>query len=211
MTPDRNAWQDADRLANVVWCRATRQFASGTSSGRVASMALSMGTKPESLTKQTDSQYRVSSGQWERSALGKPSVVSRSPYGQTEGRVGDQGRPASFSGLGCHLGGEPRLVRFKYGVRDDWRRIGLIFWVQRKAYCTLGRIVRVLVGAETPFPPAGDQGLEQAVRSKAFRLQKPNPRERWRFSLDADGNPDWTKEPWKSARARVEVAERSLR
>ena len=107
------------------------------------------------------------------------------------------------------MGGEPKVVRFKFGVRDDWRRIGLIFWVQRKAYCTLDRIVRVLQGSEIPVLPEGDQGLERAVRSKAFRLRKPNPRERWRYSLGMDGRPDWTREPWKSARARVEAAEQS--
>jgi len=111
--------------------------------------------------------------------------------------------------LGCHLGGEPRVVRFKFEVRDDWRRIGLIFWVQRKAYFSLERIVRLLEGSEIPEPPQGDQGLERTVRSKAFRLRKPNPRDRWRYSLEADGKPDWSREPWKSLRARAEAKDQA--
>ena len=242
-TPDRKSRQDADRLANVVWCRATRPLAvsktldsqrdSSRNHGSPVTDArqlpegveeASIGTKLESFTKQRDSQYRVSSGQWERSASGQPSVVSGFPDGQHEapfGRLSEEpnwrrslrhsGSFANSATLGCHLGGEPRLVRFKFGVRDDWRRIGLIFWVQRKAYFTVERFVRVLVGSEMPSPPAGHQGLERALRSKAFRLRKPNPRERWRYSLDSDGKPDWSREPWKSSRARVEAAERLRR
>ena len=99
------------------------------------------------------------------------------------------------------------MVRFKFEVRDEWRRIGLIFWVQRKAYFSLDRIVRLLEESAIPAPPVGDRALERAVRSKAFRLRKPSPRERWRYSLEADGEPDWSREPWKSARARAEAKE----
>jgi len=218
-TPDRHSREDADRLANVVWCRATRLVGRQPASNWSAAEAFSMGTKLESLTKQRDSQYRLPSGQWESSAFGQPWVAPRSPDGQAvvsgrpswPKRLRRLGRPTGLTSLGnpaslgWHLGGEPRVVRFKFGVRDEWRRLGLIFWVQGKAYCTLERFVRVLAGSETPFPPAGDQGLERALRSKAFRLRKPSPRERWRYSLEADGTPDWTREPWKGARARVEA------
>ena len=231
-TPDRNSRQHADRLANLVWCLATRCKASRpggspanspqnqgpprTEAAQISGVPqeASMGTKLESVTNKMDCAFRVRSGQWERSTVGKPPIVSGSLEGQFQpgGRPGEPNCPkrlrrvehlGSFSG--CHLGGEPMVVRFKYGVRDDWRRIGLTFWVQRKAYCTLERVMRVLEGKETPAPPKWNQGLERAVRSRAFRLRKPSPRERWRFSLDADGHPDWTREPWKSARARVEA------
>jgi len=205
----------------VVWCRATGLLGGALAPRPSATQAVSIGTKLESVTKQGDSQYRFPSGQWESSTLGQALVAQRSPDGQRGGRPGEPNwpkrlrrlrRPGSFAGpatLGCHLGGEPIVVRFKFGVRDDWRRIGLIFWVQRKAYFSLDRIVRVLVGSETPTPAARDQGLERAVRSRTFRLRKPNPRERWRHSLNADGRPDWSREPWGSARARVEAKDQA--
>ncbi|HEY6291452.1 MAG TPA: hypothetical protein VI455_07825 [Terriglobia bacterium] len=237
-TPDRTGRQDADRLANVVWCRAIRPqadrpvdfphfSATGSPQPSEAAQEASMGTKLESLTIQTDSLWRVPSGQRESvgpaAGAAEGKVAQRSPDGQLKvsqeglnwpkrlrhhGRLASPGNPAS---LGCHLGGEPAVVRFKFGAQDDWRRIGLTFWVQRKAYCTLERGVRVLVGREKPAPPEWNEYLERTVRSRAFRLRKPNPRERWRFSLEADGKPDWTREPWKSARARVEAQEQTRR
>ena len=261
-TPDRTRRQDADRLANVVWCRATRAEASlppgspfqpsqpqpagpqapdsqgnrpqnpgfpvtGAAQLPEAVQEASTGTKLEALTIQTDSLGRLPSGQQESAGPAAGLVVGkdnqRTPDGQLQrptrsGRIGRSASdarppraPWNSASLGCHLGGEPRVVRFKYGVRDDWRRIGLTFWVQRKAYCTLERVARVLLGQEEPAPPEWNEGLERAVRCRAFRLRKPNPRERWRFSLDADGKPDWTREPWKSTRAQVEAAEQSRR
>ncbi|HEY6292129.1 MAG TPA: hypothetical protein VI455_11305 [Terriglobia bacterium] len=276
-TPDRTGRQDADRLANVVWCRATRPEASqgspfqpsrpqsggptiltsqacdpqnaGFQAGRPVDLAdfpatgsphlteagreASMGTKLESLTIQTDSLCRVPSGQRESAGpaagAAEGKVAQRSPDGQLKGRpkgqeglnspkhlrrhrrLGRHASPGNPASLGCHLGGEPAVVRFKFGAQDDWRRIGLTFWVQRKAYCTLERGVRVLVGREKPAPPEWNEYLERTVRSRAFRLRKPNPRERWRFSLGADGKPDWTREPWKSVRARVEAQDQTRR
>jgi len=45
------------------------------------------------------------------------------------------------------------------------------------------------------------EGLERAVRSRAFRLAKPGAIERHRCSLKATGDPDFEQEPWKSALA----------
>ena len=45
------------------------------------------------------------------------------------------------------------------------------------------------------------QGFEPAVRSRAFRLAKPGAIERHRFSLKANGDPDWERELWNSALA----------
>ena len=111
-TPDRNARQDADRLANVVWCRATRPLgrplASGLSAGHAASMAISMGTKLESLTKQKDSQCRLPSGQWERSAFGQPPVAPRPPDATERVREAELAEaPAKAHRKSCRLGLSP--------------------------------------------------------------------------------------------------------
>ncbi len=57
------------------------------------------------------------------------------------------------------------IGRFRFRVTDDWRRIGLLFWVQRKRYWTPKRVERVLLGLEEPAPPRLEEGLENAVRS----------------------------------------------
>ena len=48
-----------------------------------------------------------------------------------------------------------------------------------------------------------NEGLERAVRSRAFRIAKPGAIERYRYSLTPSGDPDWEQEPWKSALARL--------
>jgi hypothetical protein len=123
--------------------------------------------------------------------------------------------------------GTPVGDRLSFGIRDPWRRIGLRFWVQRKRYWTLARMRRRLAeesGAGVPAaeaaPPSRDvlapiantlhsqewlchrgpnEGLERAVRSRVFRLAKPGWIERHRYSLTRNGEPDWEREPWKSA------------
>jgi hypothetical protein len=45
------------------------------------------------------------------------------------------------------------------------------------------------------------------VRSRTFRLAKPGAIERYRYSLTANGDPDWEREPWKTALALRRAAE----
>ncbi|HEY6292372.1 MAG TPA: hypothetical protein VI455_12550 [Terriglobia bacterium] len=114
-TPDRTGREDADRLANVVWCRATRSQASpaqacgphnaGFQAGwpvdfpdfpateapqlPEAGQEVSMGTKLESSTIQRDSLWRVPSGQRESAGPAEGpaegKVAQRSPDGQLNG------------------------------------------------------------------------------------------------------------------------------
>jgi hypothetical protein len=90
------------------------------------------------------------------------------------------------------------MVRLRFKVKDEWRRIGLVFWVQRKKYRTVARLLRVLLGVESVACPGPGQGLEARVRSRIFRLRRPRPLERARLALDPNGNPDWSREPWRS-------------
>jgi hypothetical protein len=93
---------------------------------------------------------------------------------------------------------DQQIGRFRFRVRDDWRRIGLLFWVQRKRYWTPKRVGRILLGVEEPPPPGPEEGLENAVRSLVFRLKRPGAYERFHYGLDANGDPDWDREPWRS-------------
>jgi hypothetical protein len=52
-----------------------------------------------------------------------------------------------------------------------------------------------------------NEGLERAVRSRAFRLAKPGAIERHRYGLQRNGDPDWERDPWKSALAQRRAAE----
>jgi hypothetical protein len=83
-------------------------------------------------------------------------------------------------------------------VEDNWRRIGVAFWVQRRRYLTVARLKRMLQGLEPAVMPGPGEGLESRVRCLVFRLRRPGYFERLRYSLDRNGNPDWDRQPWKS-------------
>jgi hypothetical protein len=80
------------------------------------------------------------------------------------------------------------IAPLRYRVEDRWRGIGLAFWVQRRRYLTLKRLVRVLQGRETLRLRGPTEGLERRVRSLCFRLGKPNYEQQMRHGLDKQGN-----------------------
>ena len=87
-------------------------------------------------------------------------------------------------------GEEPRVTSpTRIRVEDPYRRIGVVFWVQRRRYWNPRRIGRVLAGLE-PVPTAeGLQALEGGLRCLVFRMRKPrNWEERLRYGLDREGN-----------------------
>ena len=58
----------------------------------------------------------------------------------------------------------------------------------------------------------GNEGLENRVRCLVFRLRRPGYFERLRYSFDRNGDPDWSREPWRSMpryRERWEAGARS--
>ncbi len=67
----------------------------------------------------------------------------------------------------------PSLSPSPIRIDDRWRRIGLVFWVQRARYWTLERQVRVMRGAEPFAPPPPGHQLEQRWRRRRFRLGRP--------------------------------------
>jgi hypothetical protein len=79
---------------------------------------------------------------------------------------------------------ESRFARRRYSVVDRWTRAGMVFWCQRR---------RRLAGW-----PLGYRLYEGAVRCLLFRIAKPGALERDRYRLLANGDPDWTREPWRS-------------
>ncbi len=65
----------------------------------------------------------------------------------------------------------PNLLRIR--IEDSWRRIGLVFWVQRPRYWTLERRIRILLGNEPVALPPPSYRLEQRWRRRRFRARKP--------------------------------------
>ena len=151
-----------------------------------ARLALSR-TKLENDSEQSAWRLRVSSGH----GMGGAGESDNSVEGGTQAAEAPAGR-------------------MKFGIREPWRRLGLRFWVQRKRYWTLPRMRRVLLGLEKAAPPGWNEGLEDALRSKVFRLARPGAIEQFRYSLDANGDPDWDREPWKGVLARQLAAQPSV-
>jgi len=79
---------------------------------------------------------------------------------------------------------ECEFARRRYTLVDRWTRAGMVFWCQRR---------RRLAGW-----PAGYRLYEGAVRCRRFRIAKPGGLERERYRLLANGDPDWSREPWRS-------------
>jgi hypothetical protein len=60
-----------------------------------------------------------------------------------------------------------------FRIKDHRRRIGLVFWVQRRRYWTVERLVMDMTGAgPVPMPVVG-QVMEGKLRKLAFRLGRP--------------------------------------
>jgi hypothetical protein len=72
-------------------------------------------------------------------------------------------------------------------IKDHRRRIGLVFWVQRRRYWTVERLVLDLATAELMPVPVVGQVMEGKVRKAAFRLGRPRFVERMQYRLDRDG------------------------
>ena len=109
----------------------------------------------------------------------------RTRLGQSGAKLGAKPECALFSAVKM-----ARLIsRTRIRVEDPFRRIGVVFWVQRRRYWNPRRIGRVLAGLE-PVPTAeGLQALEGGLRCLVFRMRKPrNWEERLRYGLDREGN-----------------------
>ena len=86
----------------------------------------------------------------------------------------------------------------RYRAEDPWRRIGVAFWLQRRRYLTSARAKRMFRGLEPVSLGPANEGLENGVRCLVFRLRRPGYFERLRYSLDRNGDPDWSRQPWRS-------------
>ncbi|HME00360.1 MAG TPA: hypothetical protein VKM93_23895 [Terriglobia bacterium] len=74
-----------------------------------------------------------------------------------------------------------------FRIKDHRRRIGLVYWVQRRRYWTVDRLCGAS-GSDEPVPiPAVGEVIEEKLRKLAFRLGRPRFVERLKYRLDRDG------------------------
>ena len=100
-------------------------------------------------------------------------------------RLGSKPESSLFSD-----GEAPRVTsRTRIRVEDPYRRIGVVFWVQRRRYWNPRRIGRALAGLD-PVPAIEElRKLEGGLRCLVFRMHRPrNWDERFCYGLDREGN-----------------------
>jgi len=103
-------------------------------------------------------------------------------------------------------GEAPRVTsRTRIRVEDPYRRIGVVFWVQRRRYWNPRRIGRVLAALD-PVPAIEElRKLEGGLRCLVFRMHRPrNWDERFCYGLDREGN--FSPELYAEYRARARGA-----
>jgi len=97
-------------------------------------------------------------------------------------------------------GRKPRLAKFSkrsgplptrrllFRVVDEHRRIGLVYWVQRKRFWTLARKLGVLAGIYPANVPTVGEALQDKLRHRVYRMKRPGLWERQRLGLNQYGN-----------------------
>jgi hypothetical protein len=105
----------------------------------------------------------------------------------------------------------------RFSIRDPWRRMGLVFWRQRR-HRPAGNIPPWQAGSTNPAAESSNKRLaavkpaaspfrldrnqearqvyEAAIRCRLYRLAKPGALERDRYRVLPDGNPDPTLKRW---------------
>jgi hypothetical protein len=75
----------------------------------------------------------------------------------------------------------------RFRIKDHWKRIGLVYWVQRRRYWTRKRFWRDLANGQPILIPTVGEMLEEKLRKRVFRLGRPAFVERVRYWLSKDG------------------------
>jgi len=81
----------------------------------------------------------------------------------------------------------------RFRIKDHRRRIGLVYWIQRRRFWTAERQIEALqweevLGSKEPLPvPSVGEMLEEKLRKLKFRLARPRFVERLTYRLDRDG------------------------
>jgi hypothetical protein len=90
---------------------------------------------------------------------------------------------------GSRVLSQGRARSLRYRAEDNYRRIGVAFWIQRRCYLTPAHLKRMLAGLEPLVMRGGDEGLENPVRVPGVRLRRPGYFEQLQYGLDWNGDP----------------------
>jgi hypothetical protein len=81
--------------------------------------------------------------------------------------------------------GPRSLSLFPIQILDPWRRVGLVYWVQRKAFWNLKKLLGAVFGGAPVEEPPLRQSLESRIRRRVFRMKRPSLWDRQKYGLDA--------------------------
>ncbi|HME00131.1 MAG TPA: hypothetical protein VKM93_22720 [Terriglobia bacterium] len=76
------------------------------------------------------------------------------------------------------------IRRLLFRLNDERRRIGMVYWMQRKRYWTLERKLEALAGIYPVNVPTVGEALQDKLHHRVFRLRRPGLWERQRLGLD---------------------------
>lgn len=69
----------------------------------------------------------------------------------------------------------PRSMAYsRFAIHDMGRRIGLVYWVQRRGYWTREKVYRALLSRGPTEEPTWRESLEHRMRRRVFRLRRPS-------------------------------------
>ena len=69
----------------------------------------------------------------------------------------------------------PRSTSYsRFAIHDLPKRIGLVYWVQRRGYWTRERVFRALLSTAPSEEPPLSRTLEHRLRRRIFRLRRPS-------------------------------------
>ena len=101
------------------------------------------------------------------------------------GVLGNKPQSPIFSSASSPLAFPLPPTRFR--IKDHWKRIGMVYWVQRRRYWTGQRFWKDLAsGQPAPIPTVGEV-MEEKLRKRVFRLGRPGFIERIEYGLDGRG------------------------
>ncbi|HMD99320.1 MAG TPA: hypothetical protein VKM93_18590 [Terriglobia bacterium] len=82
----------------------------------------------------------------------------------------------------------PRISILPIRMADERRRVGIVYWVQRKRYWTPERVILAALNQYPAGVPTLGEALEEKLRHRTFRLGRPGLWDRLRYGLDEQGN-----------------------
>jgi len=77
---------------------------------------------------------------------------------------------------------------FLFRIKDRRRRIGMVYWVQRKRWWTMKRVMEAVGNRFPAEPPTLGEALQEKLRHRVYRIGRPGFYERQRYGLDQRGN-----------------------